>query len=225
MSFYSLSELMFTAPYFSAIDCVLNETKAIYCSSEITSGWNLYSNMRSHKVKSPGALKAKLGEAWYQENIRGVNSQSANEFAKSVCDEQVDNTPVIAPAPLKIPEWGQPEYLSFWEEIIRTRVKAVRFNKNWEYSNGCTFEFAAALGANIDTLDSKGTRLAANAAAAIVSNAIEKIRELDKDFDTKTLERNLERVRSSVSAAPLPPKMPSARSKMPGSGTRKSRTV
>jgi hypothetical protein len=220
MSFYSLSELKFTAPYFSAIDCIRNDEKAIYCSSEITSGWNLYNKMRSHNVKSPGALKAKLGEAWYQENILKVNSQSANHFAKLVRDSQTDNTPVITPAPLKVPDWDQPEYLSFWEELIRTRVKAVRFNSNWEYSNGCVFEFAAARVANIDTLDSRGATLAVSAAIACVKNAIEKIKELDKDFDTTTLERNLERLHSAA-AMPLPPKMPPTRIRIPGPVTRK----
>jgi len=59
----------------------------------------------------------------------------------------------------KVPGWDQPEYLAFWEELIRTRVKAVRFNKNWEFSSGCTFEFVVAMKSDIPTLDAEGNEI------------------------------------------------------------------
>jgi hypothetical protein len=224
MSFYRLSELNFTAPYFSAIDCVLNTKEAIYCSSEITSGWNLFNAMRSHKVNSTEALKSKLTDAWYQKNIVGVNSELANDFARIVRDAQRDHTPVITPAPLMVPDWNQPEYLAFWEEIIRTRVKAVRFNNNWEYSNGCTFEIAVALDANVATLDLQGAPISASAVITRMRNAIQKIKGLDRDFDTSKLERNMERVLTCAAIA-LPPKVPPTGTKTSRTVTRKSRTA
>lgn len=198
MSFYNLSELMFTRPYFSAMDCLLNEQKAVYCSSEITSGWNLFNAMRTHDVKSQEALKAKLGAAWFEKNIVESNTKSADDFARSIRSALADNTPVVTPGPLKIPLWDQPEYLAFWEELIRTRVMRVHFNGNWEFSNGCTFEFAVALDASKDTFDSHGAPLSASAAVLKITNAIEKIKTLNQDFDTKKLERNLERIQSST---------------------------
>lgn len=209
MSFYKLSELVFTRPYFSAMDCLLNEQEAIYCSSEITSGWNLFNAMQTHHVKSPEALKAKLGAAWFEKNIVERNTKSADEFAKSVRGTLTDNTPVVTPGPLRIPFWDQPEYLAFWEELIRTRVMKVHFNDNWEFSNGCTFEFAVALEADKDAIDSHGATLSASAAVAKVTNAIEKIKKLDQEFDTKKLERNLERIRSSTVRERLSLQIPS----------------
>jgi hypothetical protein len=212
---------MFMAPYFSAVDCTLNDNKAIYCSSELTSGRNLFSAMHREKVKSVDELKAKLGGAWYQINIVDANSKVGNHFAELVRRAQTENTIVIAPAPLMVPGWGQREYLAFWEDLIRTRVKMVRFNKNWEYSNGCTLEFATALDAKVDTLDAEGKALHANTAIVLMANAVKKIKAMDKDFDTSALELNLERARS---LATLPPRMPPA-SEMASSRPRKSRTA
>src|SRR5207249_9661395 len=114
----------------TAIDCILNGERAIYCSSELTSGRHLYNEMRKHKLKSAPELRKELGDAQYQKNILDANAQSANQFAALVRREQTDQTPVITPAPFTVPDWGQPEYLAFCEELIRTRVKAMRFNQD-----------------------------------------------------------------------------------------------
>src|SRR5438128_1105980 len=129
MSQNNVSKPKCTAPYFSAFECILNGKEAIYCSSELTSGRRAYDEMRSRGLKSMSELKEKLGDAWYKENIFGKNIKLANSFADSVRANQTDLTPVITPAPLFVPGWGQPEYLAFWEELILTRVKEVRFNE------------------------------------------------------------------------------------------------
>src|ERR1700746_2083113 len=123
MGLYSLSELRFTSPYFSAMDCVLNEDKAIYCSSELTSGLRLYNELRKHNLTSDEELKKQRGDNWNRKNIWELNVQSANSFAPSVRRAHKE-TVVITPAPLKVHDWGQPEYLAFWDELIHTRVKA-----------------------------------------------------------------------------------------------------
>jgi hypothetical protein len=193
MSLYSLSKLRFTRPYFSVFDCILNDKQAIYCSSELTSGLRTYEELRKRGLKSAPELKKELGDAWYQKNIWEANVQAANKFAASVLHEQTDGTAVITPAPFWVPDWDQPEYLAFWEELIRTRVKAVRFNRNWEFSNGCTFEFVVALDAGIRTLDSDGNALEPGAAVACVEAAVE---QLENNFDTPKLRDNLQQMRS-----------------------------
>ena len=97
---------------------------------------------------------------------------------------------MINPAPFKVPGWDQPEYLGFWEELIRTRVKAVRFNKNWEFSSGCTFEFVVAMKAEIPTLDAEGSEISFKTAVTSIEAAISKF----NGFDTKKLQVNLERL-------------------------------
>jgi hypothetical protein len=190
MALYSLSKLRFASPYFTAMDCLLNGERAIYCSSELTSGLRQYNELRKHGIKSTPDLKKQLGDAWFKKNIFDPNVQSANAFAASVRQIQTNRSPVITPAPFEVQEWGQPEYLAFWEELIRTRVKAVRFNRNWEFSNGCTFEFVVAHDAGIRTLDVDGSALSPRAGALLIQEAIKQF----ADFDTTNLQEHLARL-------------------------------
>jgi hypothetical protein len=172
------------------MDCVLNEKKAVYCSSELTSGLRAFNEMRSHGVKSSAELKEELGREWFQKNIFDPNADSTNEFAAAIRRAQKGQTLVITPAPLFIQGWEQPDYNGFWEELIHTRVESVRFNKNWQFSNGCTFEFLAAQEAKIHTLDVNGKIITPNAAAKLIDEAIKRF----ADFDTSTLQDNLHRL-------------------------------
>src|SRR5262245_28655028 len=106
MSRYRLSELNYTSPYFLAMKCVLNDERAIYCSSELTSGLRLYNELRKRDLKADWELKRQLGDVWYRNNIVKLNSDAANEFAASIRRKQADGTLVITPAPLEVPGWG-----------------------------------------------------------------------------------------------------------------------
>ncbi len=152
MYFYSKSDREFTRLHeeeikmvFSGIDCVLNDEQAIYCSSELTTGARLYAAFREHKVKTRDELKEKLGKAWFGTHIFDENVRLGKKFAQCVRNRLTDKTIVITPGPFMAPTWSQPEYLFFWEELLRTRIKTGCFNQNWQFSNGCTFEFAVAL--------------------------------------------------------------------------------
>ena len=80
-------------------------------------------------------------------------------------------------------------------------MKEVRFNKNWQFSNGCTAEFAAALETGIPTLDSEGNPLEQGAAVAYVEQAVEQLGKDRLDIP-KELQDNLERLRSLVEPEP-----------------------
>jgi hypothetical protein len=202
MTFYSPSDSKFTRHYreevemvFSGIDCVLNGELAIYCSNELTTGRRLYDILREHGLKTASELKKKMGQPWFETNIFGANADSAKEFAKSVRSSLSDDPMIITPAPFTAPGWSQPEYLAFWETLIRTRVKAVWFNENWEFSNGCTFEFAVALDAGVPTFDHLGSALSRQKAIQSVEKAIHRLTE--EEFDTSKLRENLDRLRAA----------------------------
>jgi hypothetical protein len=202
MTFYSPSDSKFARHYreevemvFSGIDCVLNGELAIYCSSELTTGVRLYEALREHGVKTASELKKKMGPEWYEAHIFQANVLSATEFAKSVRAKSGDETLVITPAPFSAPGWSQPEYLAFWETLIRTRIKTVWFNENWEFSNGCTFEFAVALDAGVPMFDHLGNPLSRQKAIQAVEKAIHRLSA--EEFDTSKLRENLERLRAA----------------------------
>jgi hypothetical protein len=206
MSFYTPSDSNFTRHYqeevdivFSGIDCVLNDERAIYCSSELTTGARLYDALREHKLKTAADLRRKLGDAWYSTNIFDANVKLGKEFARCVRNALSDNTMIITPAPFFAPTWTQPEYLFFWETLLRTRIKSAWFNRNWQFSNGCTFEFAVARDAAVSTLDHNGKTLDLEEAIRLIDSAI---RQLDADgFNTSTLCENLERLHAKRAPA------------------------
>ena len=199
MSFYTPSDSNFTRLHqeeidmvFSGIDCVLNDEQAIYCSSELTSGARLYDVLRENELKTAAELKEKLGKAWWVTNIFEANVKLGKEFAQRVRNSLNDKTMVITPGPFSARDWSQPEYLFFWETLLRTRIKSAWFNQNWQFSNGCTFEFAVAYDAGIPTFDHNGTPLDVGEAIELVASAI---RQLGADgFDTSKLAENLKRL-------------------------------
>jgi hypothetical protein len=179
---------------FSAIDCALNRELAIYCSSELTSGLRLFAELGKHKLKTAAELKKQMGQAWFDANIFAVNAEAANEFAKFVRSSVSDNTMVITPAPFTAPGWSQPEYLAFWETLIRTRIESVWFNREWQFSNGCTFEYAVALDAELPTFNHDGKALDREAGMAAIESAIDRLKA--EGFDTAKLQENLEKLRA-----------------------------
>jgi len=197
MKFTKLDDPKILAPYLSAFDCIRKPGKAIYCSSELTSGrrWNRV--LEQNGVGSDAALKEKLGAEdygrCYQINMESNKGWSAR-FVTIVRHSQNDGTDVIDPGPLSVPGWKQPRYYAFWETLIRNHVREVRFNQDWQFSNGCTYEFAVAFDAHIPTLDSEGTELSPYAAVEMVQKAVASLKE--DGFDTTKLQEHLQRMES-----------------------------
>ena len=178
------------ATLFTAMECVFNGENAIYCSSELTSGLRAFNEMRKQKVKTSAELKVKLGSEWFP-TIFGPNIELANKFAESVRRAEDGKMLVITPAPLKVEDWGQPEYNGFWTELLHSkRIESVRFNEDWQYSNGCTTEFVEAHAAEVHTLDVKREIITRDAAIELIAAAIKKF----ADLDTSLLQQNLDRL-------------------------------
>jgi len=203
MTVHDPPESTFTRPYheevamaFSAIDCVLNHEKAVYCSCELTTGKRLYKALADHGLKTAAELKQKMGAAWFDEHIFKANAHAASEFAKDVRKSLKDKTLIVTPAPFTAKGWSQPEYLGFWETLIRTRIKAVWFNLNWEFSNGCTFELAVACEAGVSIFNHVGVKLQPTEAIESIQSAIAKLSA--DSFDAAKLRENLARLRAAV---------------------------
>jgi hypothetical protein len=206
MIFYSLSDSTFTRLYreeldisFSAIDCVLNGEKAVYASTELTSGLRLYNAMREAGVKTAAELKQSKGKDWYSANIWDANVKVAGQFAARVRANLQGKTLVITPAPFSAPGWTQPEYLAFWEQLVRTRISSSWFNLNWQFSNGCTFEFAVSVDAGVPMFDREGRAFSTRQGAQLIEAAIQSI---EKDgFDAAKLRENLARLQPAPARA------------------------
>lgn len=189
----------FTRPYaeesdlaLSAIDCVLNGERGIYASSELTTGRRVHSVLREIGATRSSDLRRQLGDAEYQTRIWNPNVEGAMAFARRLHHSLGGNQLLITPAPFSAPGWNQQEYLSFWETLLRTRIKAVYFNEAWEFSNGCTFEFMVATNAGLPTFDATGAALSLEDAVRRVTEAIA---ELERDnLDNEALASALQQL-------------------------------
>jgi hypothetical protein len=124
----------------------------------------------------------------YRKVIEG-NGKAAAVFASAV-REQNEGAMVINPAPLELSDWGQAEFYAFWDEVIRTRVKQIRFNDEWEFSNGCTYELAVALDEGIPIFDSKGNPLERKSAITAIDNALNLLHHQGFDEALKKLRKH-----------------------------------
>lgn len=176
---------------FSALDCVLNGEKGIYASSELTTGARAYRLLADHGFRSTRELADPHRGA-----LLKTNMEEARHFAARIREHFGGRELVITPAPFNAPEWTQAEYLSYWEELIRTRVKAVYFNEGWEQSNGCTFEFAVALESGVPTFAADYTPLAAPAGAALAAAAADDLER--RGYDATRLRLHLDRIRRAA---------------------------
>jgi hypothetical protein len=173
---------------FSAMDCVLIGQKGVYASTELTSGERAYALLAENGCRAtPELAEARRGE------LLATNIAAATRFAATLRAHFAGTEMVITPAPFLAPGWTQAEYLAFWEELIRTRVKAVYFNHAWEYSNGCTFEYAVAAEAGVPAFDADLRRLPIGDAIARVERAVVNLEA--RGFDPERLRLNLSRLR------------------------------
>lgn len=185
-----------------ALDCVLNGEKAVYASSELTSGPRLFQLFRELGVRDLAALKQALGEEGWRKRLWEPNVREANAFAKELRNHLPDHPLAVTPAPFLAPGWRQEEYLAFWETAIRTRFRALYFSDDWEYSNGCTFEFTVAWDAGLPTFDARGQALGLCEGMALIARAVAELEA--ESFDASGLRLSLERLAPLGAPASLP---------------------
>jgi hypothetical protein len=175
----------------SAFDCMLPDDAGIYCSSDITTGKKFYYEvLKKFGVKSEQELKEKLGVEEFkqvQTELIQFNVARGSRFAEKLRERGLIN--VVTPGPYFARGFDQQHYLYLWELFIIKKIYEVRFNYDWEYSNGCTLEYAIAARKGIPRLDHEGSPLDLESAIDRVGVALA---ELGKEsFVIKKLENNL----------------------------------
>lgn len=180
----------------SAFDCMLPDDAGIYCSSDITTGKRFYYEvLKKYDVRSDQELKAKLGDDEFkrvQTQLIQANVARGSEFAERLRARGLIN--VVTPGPYFARGFDQQHYLYLWELFIIKKVYEVRFNTDWEYSNGCTLEYAIATRKGIPRLDHEGNALHQKDAVAKVEFAINGLRK--EEFVVTQLENNLSKLKA-----------------------------
>lgn len=175
----------------SAFDCMLPDDAGIYCSSDITTGKRFYYEvLKRYDVRSEDELKKKLGAEEFkkvQTDLIQANVARGIQFAEKLRERGKIN--VVTPGPYFAKGFDQQHYLYLWEWFIIKKIYEVRLNHDWEYSNGCTLEYAIAAKKGIPLFDHEGNSLDLKTAIGKVEAAIE---QLGRDgFAIPKLEHNL----------------------------------
>ena len=177
----------------TAFDCVLPDNSAIYCSGDVTTGKQIYKILKEHKVSSVEELKVKLGVAACKEVMNDlVRRNIARGIAFTENIRQRGHTNLINPGPLIAPDFDQQHYLYLWEWIIIRKAYEAQFNEDWEYSNGCTLEYAIATRKGISRRDHLGNVLELPQAIVRIERALAELKQCE--MRTETLELNLSRL-------------------------------
>jgi hypothetical protein len=153
---------------------MLPDDAGIYCSSDITTGKRFYYEvLKAHGVRSEDELKEKLGPDDFkrvQTDLIQFNVARGVEFAEKLRERGLIN--VVTPGPYFAKGFDQQHYLYLWEWFIIKKIYEARFNFDWEYSNGCTLEYAIAARKGIPRLDHEGNRIELESAIERVEAAV-----------------------------------------------------
>jgi hypothetical protein len=175
----------------SAFDCMLPDDAGIYCSSDITTGKRFYYEvLKRNGVRSEDELREKLGAEEFkkvQTDLIQANVLRGVQFAEKLRERGKIN--VVTPGPYFAKGFDQQHYLYLWEWFIIKKIYEVRFNHDWEYSNGCTLEYVIAARKGIPRLDHEGNLLDLKTAIGRVEAAVQQLRR--DGFVILKLEQNL----------------------------------
>ena len=180
----------------SAFDCMLPDDAGIYCSSELTTGKHFYYDLlKKYDARSDDELKEKLDEDEFKRvknELIQANVARGSEFAEKLRARGLIN--VVTPGPYFAKGFDQQHYLYLWELFIKQKTYEVRFNFDWQYSNGCTFEYAVAARKGIPRLDHEGNAIQLNNAIEKTEAAVSELR--NADFVVNKLEHYLQLLKS-----------------------------
>lgn len=179
----------------SAFDCVLLDESGIYCSSDITTGKRYYELLLNYGVRSEEELRQNLGDPGYQQvtdDLIRANITRGLEF-REMLRTRIPQYVLVNPGPFSAPGFDQEHYLYLWEWVIIKKIREAWFNENWEYSNGCTFEYAIAAKKVTPRFDYHGQALDIDRAIAKIERAVEDLKS--RGFLAHKLKRNLDLIK------------------------------
>jgi hypothetical protein len=155
-----------------AMDTVLTGRRdACYISTPITTGPEFVAWWRAQ-----GSTLDRHDPA-YQHEVGLVvrrNIEAVRPLVRLV--ERTLARPVIDPTRLgPIAAWEQPDYHDFWVRVIQRFVETVVLADGWQYSSGCSLEFAAAVIGGLSILDASLQPVPVSTAVRLLEQAIDEL--------------------------------------------------
>lgn len=163
----------------AAIDMMLEVYKSVlygsnvsYCSAPITSGKRYLAWLDSVGkcfVDIDGVDKDY--QYLHFQKVIEPNRLHAQQFIQKLRDQK--DYIVIDPSALSaLPSWTQRDWRSFWGKVIERYVNTAFFINDWQYSNGCVYEFWIAQRKGIPVLDESQCALTLEVGISMVAETI-----------------------------------------------------
>jgi hypothetical protein len=152
--------------------CILDPRSAVYLSAPLTSGKNHWPS--GGYVSGLDLLGAPtLGRD--PSFTREANRLHARAIAGRLRKEM--NRVVIDPTAVSdFPGWGQDDYRYLWARVIEEYVERVVLTDNWQYSNGCAYEFLIATRCRIPNMDERLNTVTLESGTKMLEGALEEVR-------------------------------------------------
>ena len=167
----------------NVFDCVFSPSSAVYLSTPVTTGDRFY-----RWVKDGGDPCAPSRPV--------INENTEFAYSTALHLREATHKNVINPAAFYQESWTQAMYLSFWVDVIKRFAAEVWLNEGWEFSNGCTYEYYAAVEAGIPCFTINGQKIDVPRAIELISVAIEKMSLVN--MDTASIESTLKNLRKMM---------------------------
>lgn len=166
----TLTALDIEAVALSTIRAAIGEARYQYLSGPITGGRRL---LEWHEVAGRELAEADYrsakGAAVVEKNIKEVQLTAKRER------DAHRNTIEPGSFEAEFEQWGQEDFLRFWEKVIEQHASHVKLMDGWEFSSGCAYELLCARKHGRPTFDMRGVQLTNEAALELLDNALAQI--------------------------------------------------
>jgi hypothetical protein len=141
---------------------VVAEHSAVYVSAPITSGRRF-----AERASKNGLV---LNRDDHVQDVILPNLRHAQAIVEQLRARKTG--PLIDPTAVgDFPGWSQDDYRQLWGSVIERYVSTVIFLDDWEYSNGCAYEFFVAKRSGLDTRDEADSIITLESGMGRIANA------------------------------------------------------
>lgn len=171
--------------YVAVLSSVIEGRSAIYVSGPINTGLRF----NSWYLEAGRFLDSKSGDYLraHRKNVVNPNIGKIKTIAHRM--RRAEHLQVIEPTSFEVPYWVQDDYRYFWGQVIARYVCKVTFLAGWEYSKGCSYEFAVAAMAGIPTFSECRDSLALRSGREMIQAAVRNMKAIGikPDFNGEVL--------------------------------------
>jgi hypothetical protein len=152
--------------------------KVVYLSTPITTGPRYLDWHRA--AKNQAVRPSSADEFAMRSSIMADNMQKVLPLKNSL-HQFFPDALIVDPTEINQKEWTQSDYHRFWAEVIRRWADIIVFADGWEYSSGCSFEYAIAMNLDLPAYGSELEVLSESRATELLTAAVARLSEIDLD--------------------------------------------